>query len=106
MRAGAYHAGLTPDTRTEVVEYLKEMRYSGLVKDRKYTMLPSMQEMAYVLDALSDLSAINEINKDNVYWFIDLSIFLRTADSAPSRAWARRRRQRIRLSRVWLNLEN
>jgi prenyltransferase beta subunit len=63
--------GITPDIRTEVVQYLKETRYSGLVKDKKYTVLPSMQEMAAVLETLAELSSLNVISKDNVYDFIE-----------------------------------
>jgi prenyltransferase beta subunit len=63
--------GLTPDIRTEVVEYLKTTRYSGLVTDKKYTMLPSMQEMAAVLETLAELSSLNVIDKRKVYTFVE-----------------------------------
>jgi prenyltransferase beta subunit len=63
--------GLTPDIRTEVIRYLKETRYSGLVKDKKYTTLPSMQELAAVLETLAELSSLNVVDKHNVYTFIE-----------------------------------
>jgi prenyltransferase beta subunit len=63
--------GLTPDIRTEVVNYLKESRYSGLVKNKKYTSLPNVEDMTTVLQTLAELSSLNVIDKKSVYRFIE-----------------------------------
>lgn len=62
---------VTPDIRKEVVNYLKESRYSGRVKSAQYTTLPSMEEMAEVLETLSELSSVNVVDKNNVYKFVE-----------------------------------
>jgi prenyltransferase beta subunit len=71
IRSLSLLGGVTPDIRKEVGAYLAETRYSGQIKDRKYTTLPSMEEMADVLEALSDLSSLNLVGKDAVYQFIE-----------------------------------
>jgi len=63
--------GLTPSVRTEVVNYLKGSRYSGRMKQNTYSTLPSMQDMAAVLDTLAELSSLNVIDKGSVYKFIE-----------------------------------
>ncbi len=64
---GAFDEKIKPD----LVNYLKGTRYAGLVEDEKYTMQPTMRELAFVLEALDDLSAVNEVNQDKVYEFIE-----------------------------------
>ncbi len=63
--------GVTPDIRKDVVNYLKESRYSGHVKEKKYTTLPNMQEMAEVLETLDALSSLSVIDRNSVYAFIE-----------------------------------
>jgi prenyltransferase beta subunit len=63
--------GLTPDIRKEVVNYLKGSRYSGRMKQNTYSTLPTMQDMAAVINTLSDLSALNVIDKSSVYRFLE-----------------------------------
>jgi len=58
-----------PVIRMEVAPYLGVARYSGLVKDKKITMLPSMQEMAAVHATFAGLSMLNVIGKSNVGTF-------------------------------------
>jgi prenyltransferase beta subunit len=62
---------LDDEVKPDIVKYLKGTRYSGLVEDGKYTMQPTMREMAFVLKALDDLSAVKEVNQDKVYEFIE-----------------------------------
>ena len=71
IRSLSLLGGVTPEIRKEVGAYLAETRYSGRIKDRKYTTLPSMEEMAQVLETLSDLSALDLVDKDAVYRFIE-----------------------------------
>jgi geranylgeranyl transferase type-2 subunit beta len=61
---------LTEVITKEVVAYLKDTRYSGLVKDRQYKLLPSTEAMAATLEALAVLSAVQEVNSDKVHEFI------------------------------------
>ena len=63
--------GLTPAVRTEVVDYLTRTRYSGRMKHNTYSTLPNMQDMAAVIEALQELSALNIINKHSVYQFVE-----------------------------------
>jgi len=63
---GAFDEEIKPD----LVNYLKGTRYAGLVEDEKYTMQPTMRELAFMLEALDDLSAVKEVNQDKVYEFI------------------------------------
>ncbi len=62
---------LTPSARTEIVNYLKGTRYSGRMKQNTYSTLPSLQDMTAVIDTLAELSALNVIDKSNVYKFIE-----------------------------------
>ena len=61
---------LTDEIRNEVVAYLKDTRYSGLIKDRQYKLLPTIEAMAATLEALAVLSAMQEVNSEEVYGFI------------------------------------
>ncbi len=62
---------LTPAVRKDVVNYLKGTRYSGRMKHNTYSTLPSLQDMTAVVDTLAELSALNVIDKGNVYKFIE-----------------------------------
>ncbi|MEN8207296.1 MAG: prenyltransferase/squalene oxidase repeat-containing protein [Pseudomonadota bacterium] len=61
---------LTNKTSSEVVTYLKGTRYSGLVKDQQYRLLPGIDAMAFTLEALATLSAMPQVNTDRVQEFI------------------------------------
>ena len=61
---------LTKQVGGEVVTYLKGTRYSGLIKDRQYKLLPNIEAMAATLGALAVLSAVQEIDSDKVHVFI------------------------------------
>lgn len=63
--------GLTPAVRTEVVDYLTRTRYSGRMKHNTYSTLPSMQDMATVIEALAELSSLHVVNKHSVYQFVE-----------------------------------
>lgn len=63
--------GMTPALRTEVVKYLKGTRYSGLMKNNTYRTLPSIQDMAAVLDTLAEVSSLRVIDKRSAYQFIE-----------------------------------
>lgn len=63
--------GMTPAVRTDVVKYLKRTRYSGLMKNNTYRTLPSMGDMAAVIDTLAELSSLNVIDKQSVYQFVE-----------------------------------
>lgn len=62
---------LTDDIKSKVVEYLKGTRYSGLTNDQKYSTLPSIEDMAYVVDTASTLSSLNQLNKQKTYEFVE-----------------------------------
>jgi prenyltransferase beta subunit len=61
---------LTNEVEKEVVEYLKDTRYSGLIQDRKYQSLADVKEMAATLDALATLLALQAVNSERIYDFI------------------------------------
>jgi geranylgeranyl transferase type-2 subunit beta len=61
---------LTKQVSSEVISYLKSTRYSGLIKDRQYKLLPNIEAMAATLEALAVLSAVQEIDSDKVHAFI------------------------------------
>jgi len=61
---------LTNVITNEVVAYLKDTRYSGLIKDRQYKLSPNIEAMAATLEALAVLSAMQEVNSDKAYEFI------------------------------------
>jgi prenyltransferase beta subunit len=63
--------GMTPAIRTEVVKYLKNTRYSGLMKNNTYKTLPSIQDMAAVLDTLAEVSSLRVIDKQSAYQFVE-----------------------------------
>ncbi len=62
--------GMTPVIRKEVVNYLKSTRYSGLMKNNTYRTLPSLEDMAAVLDTLAELSSLQVIDERSVYQFV------------------------------------
>jgi prenyltransferase beta subunit len=70
VRALQHLGALTDTIRSEVIAYLKDTRYSGLVKDKKYRMQPNIEAMAATLQALATLSATAELNTANVLRFI------------------------------------
>lgn len=61
---------LKEESKTDLVKYLKETRYAGHVEDKKYTMQPTMRELAFVLESLDDLSAVKEVDQDKIYEFM------------------------------------
>jgi len=63
--------GMTPAIRTEVVNYLKSTRYSGLMKNNTYKTLPSIADMAAVLDTLAEVSSLRVIDNRSAYQFIE-----------------------------------
>ncbi len=63
--------GLTPSVRTEVVNYLKRTRYSGLMKNNTYKTLPVIEDMVAVLDTLAELSSLRVIDKRSVHQFVE-----------------------------------
>ncbi len=63
--------GVTPAIRKEVVGYLKTTRYSGLMKNNTYKTLPSLVDMAAVLDTLAEVSSLQVIDKRSVYQFVE-----------------------------------
>lgn len=63
--------GLTPPVRTEVVNYLKRTRYSGLMKNNTYKTLPVIEDMVAVLDTLAELSSLRVIDKRSVHQFVE-----------------------------------
>lgn len=67
--------GLTPSIRSGVVDYLKESRYSGLQEDKKYNTLPSIEDMAYVIETASRLSALSQLNTEKMREFV-ASLFI------------------------------
>ncbi len=71
IRSLSLLGGVTPDIKKEVGAYLAETRYSGRIKNQKYRTLPSMEEMADVLETLSDLSSMNLVDKEAVYRFVE-----------------------------------
>ena len=61
---------LTKEITNDAVAYLKDTRYSGLITDWKYKLLPNVEAMAATLEALAVLSAMQEVNSEKVYQFI------------------------------------
>ncbi|PIS36520.1 MAG: hypothetical protein COT35_10705 [Nitrospirae bacterium CG08_land_8_20_14_0_20_52_24] len=61
---------LNDEVKAGAVKYLKETRYAGLHLEETYTTQPTIQDMAYVLEAFADLSAGGEVNRDSIYEFI------------------------------------
>ncbi|NOQ69056.1 MAG: hypothetical protein GQ573_02970 [Gammaproteobacteria bacterium] len=61
---------LTDKISSEVVAYLKTTRYSGQIKDQKYRLLPKIEAMAYTLEGLATLSAVQQVDEDKVHEFI------------------------------------
>jgi prenyltransferase beta subunit len=70
VRALKSLGALTDKVSREVVTYLKGTRYSGLVEDQQYRLLPSIEAMAYTLEAFATLSAMQQVNADRVHEFI------------------------------------
>lgn len=62
---------LTEQVGSDVVTYLKGTRYSGLIRDRQYKLLPNIEAMSATLEALAELSAVQEIDSVKVREFID-----------------------------------
>jgi len=62
---------LTVETGREVLAYLKGSRYSGLVTDRKYRILPGIEAMAATLEALDVLASLEQIDTAAAEAFIN-----------------------------------
>jgi prenyltransferase beta subunit len=62
--------GLTSEIRNDVISYLKDTRYSGLVRNKKYSTLPTLEELSFVLETLAGLSAVDVVNRKKVTDFI------------------------------------
>lgn len=62
--------GLTDSTKTAVVDYLKSTRYSGLIENKQYQAVPQLSEMADVVEALSQLKAVGQVNTAKIYAFV------------------------------------
>lgn len=71
VRSLSLLGGMTPGIKADVIKYLKQTRYSGLVTKGKYTAQPQIEELYYVLAAFSDLSAMNVAGKSKIYKFIE-----------------------------------
>lgn len=71
IKALAILGGLTPDMSSEVVAWLKDSRYSGRVQQKKYTTLPTVEELSYVLSTLSELSSLEIVNQKKVKKFVE-----------------------------------
>lgn len=61
---------LTAEVRKDTISYLKSTRYSGLITDRKYALLPNVEAMASMLEALDVLSGLDQVNTRKIYDFI------------------------------------
>ena len=70
VRALKSLGALTDQVSSEVVTYLKGTRYSGLVEDQQYRLLPNIEAMAATLEAFATLSAMQQVNADRVHEFI------------------------------------
>lgn len=66
---------LTNKVSRDVTSYLKGTRYSGLVRDQQYRLLPGIEAMAATLETLAMLSAIHEVDADKIHEFIN-SLFI------------------------------
>jgi prenyltransferase beta subunit len=58
-------------TRKAVIAWLKDTRYSGLVTDRKYRLLPRTEDMTATLEALATLAALDQVNAERIQAFIE-----------------------------------
>ena len=63
--------GITEEIKREVVEYLKTSRYSGRIENRKYRAIPAIEDLAYVLETLADLAALDIVNHKKILDFVD-----------------------------------
>ena len=61
--------GLTDDIKTGVIAYIKETPYSRL-KEPDNLALMSMDNMAYMLETASILSALQQLNTEKIYDFV------------------------------------
>ncbi|MGD2062342.1 MAG: terpene cyclase/mutase family protein [Nitrospirota bacterium] len=61
---------LTDEIKADAIAYLKTTRYSGLVKDKEFTGLPQIQAMAYTLEALGMLSALEQADTTRIHDFV------------------------------------
>jgi prenyltransferase beta subunit len=64
-------AALTPESQKELSAYLKTTRYSGEISAKKYHSLPLLDDMADVLKALTDLTALDQVNQAAIYDFVN-----------------------------------
>lgn len=74
--------GLEPDIKRDSIAFLKETRYSGLV-DAKYTTQQTIKDLSYVLEALFDLEAINEVDTDKMLKFVESLYISQNGGFAP-----------------------
>ncbi len=61
---------LTPEIKSDVVRYLKGTRYSGLIKNRKYTTYPYVEHLCYVLEAMKRAGSLKEFDTVAIRDFI------------------------------------
>jgi len=63
--------GLSDSTQKELTGYFLNTRYSGLIKDKKYKMLPTLKAMSYNLEGLHALSAMDKADKGAITSFVE-----------------------------------
>lgn len=61
---------LTDSTKNDVVDYLKSSRYSGLISDKKYPVLPELKDMADTIETFIQLSALDQANTSKMFEFV------------------------------------
>jgi prenyltransferase beta subunit len=67
--------GLTDDTmKPGVIEFIKETPYSGLDEPENPALM-TMDNMAYILETASILSAVQQLNTEKIYQFVE-SLFI------------------------------
>jgi prenyltransferase beta subunit len=76
VRALKSLSALSAEVGDKVVAYLLTTRYSGLVKDQTYRLLPDIKSMASLLETLSLLSATQKVALDSIHAFIS-SLYIR-----------------------------
>jgi geranylgeranyl transferase type-2 subunit beta len=61
---------LDPETAAGVARHLSGSRYSGKVRDAKFTSLPEIEEEAHVLGALADVGRLDVVDRAEVERFV------------------------------------
>jgi len=75
--------GLTEDTKEGVVEFLKESPYSGLNEPRNRALL-TVEGSACVLQTASLLSAVQQLNSERIYQFLESQFIPTNGGFGPS----------------------